>query len=428
MRSFSKLLLLASIACLVATSAFASGFALFEQGAKATGMGGAFAATADDPSAIFYNVAGIAQLRRTEVSTGGTLITFSNSFTGAANDPLTSGQTGKYRDHVFALPATYVVIPFENNVTFGLGIFAPYGLRTNWQDPWAGRFISKDANIKTVSVEPAVAWRSDDGGINVGVGVEYRRSHIILSKNSGITNPFTGKFVDVANAYLSSDWDAAWGYNVGVLFKSADNLWRFGASYRSQMTIDYRGSATFTQISTGNAIVDGAAAKGIPPNQKIATSINYPSTAIFGLATSAVPSWDIEFDVTHTTWSRFKSLDIAFATTPAANLHRPQNWTNTFSYRLGGNRKLTPEWDLRLGAVYDMNPQPQWGVGPLLPDADRRGVSLGVGYHSGPFVVNVTEFVLNFKDRSTNGQNADNFNGVYKTDANLVSIDFGYRF
>jgi len=69
-------------------AAFGSGFGLFEQGAKATAMGGAFVATADDPSAIFYNVAGIAQQRRATVMAGATFINFSNEFTGDPNDPL----------------------------------------------------------------------------------------------------------------------------------------------------------------------------------------------------------------------------------------------------------------------------------------------------------------------------------------------------
>ena len=71
---------------MVACAAFGSGFALFEAGAKAVAMGGAFAATADDPSAIFYNVAGIAQLRRTEFLAGGTMINFANEFNGDPND------------------------------------------------------------------------------------------------------------------------------------------------------------------------------------------------------------------------------------------------------------------------------------------------------------------------------------------------------
>src|SRR5947199_404310 len=127
-------------------------------------MGGAFAATADDPTAIFYNVAGIAQLRRAE------------------------------------------------------------------------------ANVKTLSVEPALAWQTDDGRFAIGGGAEYRRSHIILDRNNAAYNPFSARIADVANAHLNSDWDNSWGWNVGILFKPTP-AWRLGASYRAEMTIDYKGDA-----------------------------------------------------------------------------------------------------------------------------------------------------------------------------------------
>lgn len=417
--------LFSTILCLASSSAFASGFSIFEQGAKATGMGGAFVATADDPSAIFYNVAGIAQQRHTSLLGGGTAINFSNEFTGDPNDQFTSGVTARYRAHTFVPPNAYAIVPIGQNLTFGLGTFAPFGLRTNWEDPYPGRFISKDANIKTVSVEPALAWQTFDGRFAVGAGAEYRRSHIILSRNSGAFNPFTQRFTDVANAYLNSDWDDAWGYNVGVLFKPG--VWRVGASYRSDMTIDYSGTATFTQIPTGNAQFDPVVKAGLPPNQRITTSIPYPSISALGIAYAGCPNWDLEADITRTTWSKFRSLDVTFATTPALNIHRPENWKDTSSYRIGGNRKLG-DWAIRLGALYDENPESTDVVGPLLPDSDRIGVSLGLGYASGPFVFDISDLVLHFKERGTLGRSSDNFNGRYKTDANLISVNVGYKF
>lgn len=431
MRFTKSFLLSTAVALAISPVAFGSGFSIFEQGAKATSMGGAFAATADDPSALFYNVAGIAQQRQLTVLAGGTAINFANEFKGDPNDPFTSGSTAQYRGHTFVPPNAYVVVPIGSNITFGVGTFAGFGLRTNWQDPFIGRFISKDANVKTLSVEPAIAWQTSDGRLAIGVGAEYRRSHITLQRNiplsgSGV-NPFTGRIADVANAYLNSSWDNAWGYTAGVLFKPSPTL-RIGASYRGAVTIDYKGDATFTQISTGNAQLDALVKAGLPPNQNITTSINFPDIAALGIATTAIPNWDLEADITRTGWSRFKSLDIQFATTPAANITRPQNWKNTFSYRVGGNRRVGSNWDVRLGGVYDQNPQPTVGVGPLLPDSDRIGATFGLGYHAGPFIVDVGDMVLHFKKRSTQGISGDNFNGTYKTDANLISFNVGYKF
>src|SRR5260370_1159750 len=383
-------------------------------------MGGAFAATADDPTAIFYNVAGLAQQRHFAFSEGGTIINFANEFTGDPNDPITSGTKAQYRSHTFFPPNGYVIMPIGQNLTFGVGLFTPFGLRTNWQEPYVGRYISRDANVKTLSVEPALAWQTSDGRFALGGGAEYRRSHISLNRNNLAYNPFNQRIADVANAYLTSKWDNAWGWNVGVLFKPNSN-WRIGASYRAEMTIDYKGDAKFTQILTGNPIFDALVAQGLPPNQPITTSINFPGTAIVGLAHTN-GTWDVEGDITRTTWSRFKTLDIAFPQQPALNLTRPQNWKDTYSYRLGTNHRASSNWDVRFGVLYDKNPQPTEGVGPLLPDADRLGATFGVGYHHGTLVLDATEFALHFKRRSTDGINLDAFNGTYRTDANLLTI------
>jgi long-chain fatty acid transport protein len=431
LRSLSRLLIVAmATSLLVSGAAFGAGFALYEQGAKATAMGGAFAATADDPTAIFFNVAGIAQQRQFAINTGGTGITFANEFRGDPKDPFTSGQTGRYVRHVFLPVHAYAVVPIGTNLTAGVGIFTPFGLRTNWEDPWVGRFISRDANLKAIDIEPALAWQTSDGRIAIGAGADYRRSHITLNRNNAPTgsgtNPFNGRIVDVANAFLDSNWDSALGYNVGVLFKPG--TWRFGASYRSHLKIDYKGTAKFTQIPTGNAQLDAIVKAGLPPNQGITTSIDFPATANIGIATTFFPTWTIELDATRTTWSRFKTLNINFDQTPAINLVRPQNWSDSNSYRIGANKAATDKWDVRFGALLDRTPQPTENVGALLPDADRIGLTFGVGYHSGPWIIDATEFVLHFKKRGTRGISTDNFNGTYKTDANLISINLGYKF
>jgi long-chain fatty acid transport protein len=413
---------------LTTAAAFGSGFSIFEQGAKATAMGGAFAATADDPSAIYYNVAGIAQQRSAAFLIGGTAITFGNEFRGDPNDAFSSGSTGFYREHTFVPPNAYLVLPFGSNLTFGVGVFTPYGLRTSWADPWVGRFVSRDANVKTLSVEPALAWQTSDGRLAIGGGAEYRRAHLILNRNIGSVNPFNQRFADVANAYLASGWETHWGWNVGVLFKPSNAL-HIGAAYRTDMTINFKGNATITQIPTGNPQLDAIVATQLPPSQPITTSLPFPSVAVVGVSTGAIRNWDIEADLTHTTWSRFKSLDVVFTQTPSRNISAAQNWKDTWSYRLGGNHPVTPRWDVRLGAVYDKNPQPTAAVSPLLPDADRSGISFGVGYHQGPWVVDITEFALHFNRRSATGQTGPlALNGQYTTDANLVSLNLGYKF
>ncbi|HUO83735.1 MAG TPA: outer membrane protein transport protein [Thermoanaerobaculia bacterium] len=432
-------LILLSVLTTAALPLFGAGFSFFEQGAKATGMAGAFAATADDPSAIFYNVAGIANIRETTAMAGGTIVTFTAEFEsdpfsefpgGDPDNPIPGvGIREFYEDHTFVLPNTYLVVPIGESMSFGLGVFSPFGLRTDWEngERFVGRFISQDASLKVASVQPCFAMRNASGTFAWGIGAEYRRAHVTLERNQLALNPFTGRIVDIAHVRLDSDWDSSWGWNAGILWSPAEN-WRVGLSHRSEMDIDFSGDADFQQIPTGNAQFDAIIGAQLPPDQAISTSIPFPSFTHFGIATDAIEDWTVEFDIIRMDWSVFEQLEVEFAQTPAANLSVEQNWKDVYSYRLGANHPVTDAWDVRLGVLYDENPQPDEAVGPLLPDSDRIGVSFGFGYHRGPWIIDVTEFILHFKDRSTRGRNQDNFNGTYETSANLISVNLGYRF
>ena len=426
MRSL-RLTITLSLACLLATSAFGSGFLIPEQGAKASSMAGAFAATADDPSAIFYNPAGIAQQRRIAAYAGTTLINFTNEFTGDFNSPVTAGEEAKYNRHTFNIPNMYAIVPIGNNITVGVGVFAAFGLRTDWADPFAGRYISKDADLKTTSVNPVIAWQTDDGRFAIGGGVEDRRARVILNANRLALNPFNGRIMDVANTRLASEYGDDIGFNAGILFKVSDRF-RIGASYRSDMDIDLEGEAEITPIPTGNAQFDAVVRSQLPPNQPINTTVPFPSLTTVAVAFSPNENWDLELDIIRTGWDRFKALDVNFETTPSASFVREQNWENSNSYRFGVNHNATEHWDVRFGAVYDENPQPVEAVSPLLPDSDRIGGSIGTGFHSGPFTVDWSLLVLHFKDRDTQGRNPEGFNGLYETDALLWSVNLGYRF
>jgi len=423
-----RLMVLITITCL-ASSAFGAGFSIFEQGAKASGMAGAFAATADDPSALFYNPAGLAQQREMTVLAGATFINFTNEFTGDPNDPLTSGTEGKYDRHTFVPPNAYATIPFGTNLTLGVGAFSAWGLRTDWEDPWVGRFVSRDADLRTLSAEAALAWQTDSGNFAIGGGVEYRRARVFLNQNIALPflNPFTERITDIGNVRLSSDYGDDIGFNVGVLFKPTDRV-RIGLTYRSPMDMDLEGKADFTQISTGNAQLDALVTPTFPVDDEISTTLPFPAIYSAGIAFGVSDKVDVEFDITHMTWSRFKALTVNFKNQTARSFTRPQNWDDSSCYRLGANIEATENWDVRLGLLYDVNPQPTEAVGPLLPDSDRVGATFGFGYHHGPWIADVAAFILHFKDRSTEGRSADFFNGTYQTDATLWSVNFGYRF
>ncbi len=430
MRFTSRLLLLITVTVAATGAAFGSGFMIPEQGAKASSMAGAFAATADDASAMFFNVACIAQLRQAQMTGGADFITFDNQFTGDPNDEFSAGTTGVYKRHLFVVPNGYAVLPIGENLTFGVGLFSAFGLRTNWDDPWIGRFSSRDANLKTVSLQPSLAWRSSNERVMLGAGLEYRRLKITLDSNiplsgSGV-NPFTGRIVDIANAHLTSEWGAALGFTAGGLFQVSEHI-RIGVSYRAPMEVELDGMADFSQISTGNPQLDALVASQLPPDQPIGVDFPFPGIATIGISCTALQNWTFGLDVNQTTWSEFDTLFVEFETTPAASLVRPQNWKDTITYRLGANHRVNETWDVRFGLLLDENPQRVESVTPLLPDADRTGVTFGVGYRRGPWTLDAGLMYIALADRSTEGRSAE-LNGTYETNGTLWFTNFGMKF
>lgn len=425
-----RFITIALITLSIAPLGFAAGFAIFEQGAKATGMGGAFSATADDPSAIFYNVAGIAYQRKAAAMAGGTLIGFRNEFTSEDYEYPGPGTTENYEDHLFTPPNAYFIMPIGENATFGFGVFTPFGLRTHWenQESFSGRFIAQDTNLKVFSAQPSFAWKTSNGKFAVGVGAEYRTSKVTLEKNLASVNPFTLQIADIGHVVLTSDeMNDAWGYNVGFILRPTET-WSFGVNYRAPITIDYKGKADFTQIKTGNAQFDAIVATQLPPDQNIKTAIDFPDMLHIGIATTAIPTWTIEFDAVMTGWSEFQKLVVDFQNASTPDLVNNEQWKDAWSYRLGANKKVNDEWQVQLGVLYDETPQPVWNVGPLLPDSNRVGLSFGVEFTRGNWMLAMSDLYLPFEDRNTLGWNQDHYNGVYETTANLMSMNVGYKF
>ena len=129
--------LIAGVVALAPTLALANGFALFEHGSRAVGMAGAFGAVADDPSAGYFNPAGLAFLDGTQAMAGFFLITESSTFTG--DDPYPgAGYTVDMESQIFYPPHFHLTGHFSDSVSWGLSLTTPFGLGTWWPDDYAG--------------------------------------------------------------------------------------------------------------------------------------------------------------------------------------------------------------------------------------------------------------------------------------------------
>ena len=132
--------------------AFSSGFSVYEHGAKATAMGGAFIAQANDPSAVFYNPAGITALKGTQFGLGITVIMPKFAFTGPA--PSTDNLDAEAM--TFPIPHLYVTHNFNEQWSAGFGMYSLFCLGSEWEEGWVGRELSVIADIKTIFFNPVI--------------------------------------------------------------------------------------------------------------------------------------------------------------------------------------------------------------------------------------------------------------------------------
>ncbi len=407
---------LAIVGFLLASPAFPAGFQVMTQGARATGMGLAFAGVADDPSAIFYNPAGIAFQDHFSTMVGGTFLSRAKGDFAGADPYPGAGSVGSIQKQVFFLPNLYILVPLTADLHFGLGIDAPYGLGLRWNDPniWSGRYISQNAVIKTTDINPVFSYKLFPQ-LSIAAGAVYRFSGLQLERNQAATNPFTGAVVDVAHAKLYSNLTSqgAWGWNVGLMWKPVPSI-GIGASYRSKITVDYTGTITLTPRPTGNPIFDGLVQLQIPfGDHPVQSSIAFPASLNTGIGVDLGSGWLLSGEADWTEWSSFAALNIVFPDHVTPDVNRPTAWTDSWAYRVGIEKKLGDCWAVRVGYYYDNTPQPTRDAGPILADSDRNVYTGGFGYNTPSWGFDVGGAYIVFKDRQVLTESTDNFFGTY---------------
>lgn len=415
----------AALMLLAPTQAYGAAFSIFEQGTKGMGMAGAFTAQADDPSLLFHNAGGLAFVNESQLSTGVTWIHVSGTqFEGLGPFP-GAGVKEEMTDLNVTPIHVYYVRPLAGNWRFGIGLNNSFGLSTEWKNPnsFSGRFISQRAELQTFDLNPTLGVQITPK-LGFGFGIIGRFSSVELERHVPTVNPFTGAVVDIAAVDLKSDFDSGLGWNVGILHK-VGSAFSWGLSYRSNVTVDYGGDARFTQILTGNPQLDAVVAASLPFNRDLGveTSIEFPDTASLGFAVKLTDNLLTEVDVNWTGWSSFDALPLTFTTVPALSDVIPENYDDTYHYRLGFNYKSGSGAEWRFGYAYDETPLPDESVGPLLPDGDRNVFTVGYGTAGGHLDLALMYLKA---DKRTITTNRDLFNGTYDTDAFLFGVTYNW--
>jgi long-chain fatty acid transport protein len=403
--------------------ASANGFRLPDQDAFATARGEAFVATADNPSAIYYNPAGITQIIGNNLRGGLYGIYLDSSFSPPNTAP-NQGHTYDNKDDCAAVPQLfYTYTPEHLPLSFGLGVYAPFGGKSSWPQNTGFRSVALNGALTYVTINPVVALKVLPS-LSLGGGVMVNYANMSLEQ--GLTRfylpPNTNFF-----RFSGDGWSV--GYNLGALWQPHEKV-SIGASFRSSATVTLNGQTHYEQWPQISK----------PVHQDAQTDFQFPLSAVVGISYRPTPKWNIEFDADYTDWSSFGSNTIHQANTSpgiAKNIPLVLDWQASWMYELGVTRYFDNGWHASAGFVFNENSVPNKYYSPLAADMDRYFLSAGAGYKGRHFNFDIayqfgcgpTHTVTSSKPSSipavSTGQTA---NGDYDFISHAVSVSVGWRF
>jgi long-chain fatty acid transport protein len=447
---------MAVLAAMSGTAA-ASGFALIEQ--SASGLGNAYAggaASAEDASTIFFNPAGMSLIKGRQLVLAGHAIgpsaRLSNQGSTTATSPLgapvalTGGNGGNAGDWAL-VPNFYYSADINPQTKFGLGINAPFGLKTEYDAGWVGRYQALKSDLKTININPSIAYRVNDS-VSVGVGVSYQYANAELTKaiDFGTVCSFTALAAACAGAGITpqsaagdgvakiegNDW--SWGYNLGALFQVAADT-RIGVAYRSEIRHELSGNAAYTKPAALPAPLAGAASV---TDTGVKASVTLPDSLSLSIMNQMSPKLALMGDVSWTRWSRFQELRIRFGN-GAADSVTPENWRDTYRISAGATYQYSDAWKSRIGIAFDQTPVTDQFRTPRIPDNDRTWISVGASYKVSPNgLIDFGYAHLFVKDAPINKAETlssslpstltETLRGNYKNSVDILSVQYTHSF
>ncbi|HET8720514.1 MAG TPA: outer membrane protein transport protein [Nitrospira sp.] len=372
------------LGCILPTIASAGAFRIFDQSASATGQAGAFAAQADDPSAIFFNPAGMTQLRGVQTSFGFMFIGGHTAYTSPAG-ATTGGDFGGS----IALPPPFNMYVSANlkdlgfaalgDLTAGIGVVSPFGILYRYPDDGPFSTAVTRQSLPMIDIKPTLAYKLSDQ-LSVGLGADIYTFASFWGSGQSVTkfNSSGGPGLPPAGTRMEvNGGDTAAGFNVSLMytpFRNEDGkpLVNVGFIYRSQATMHLTGNL----LANGGLVADTS------------TTLVLPQVFTGGISVWPIRDrrheWKLELDVDMTGWKSVRNTDVHLSN--GTTIPNPQNWRNSYTTMIGTEYKWLdleslPAWEvaLRGGYWHSQTPIPDSSFLPTVPDADQHAISVGLG-------------------------------------------------
>ncbi|WP_022683608.1 OmpP1/FadL family transporter [Sphingobium bisphenolivorans] len=352
--------------------ASAGGFYLQEQSPKETGRalsGGA--ASADDPSTLFFNPAAMTQLPGVQVSAGGVALLASAGQSNRGSNrsvptlpgatvPITGNSGGNPFASVIYVPSFYATGQVTDRLWLGLGVNAPFGLKLDYDDGFFGRYDSLHTDLKTYHIQPSAAFRLGDR-LAIGGGVDVQYVKVTLTNALPQLSP-SPALADGLASVKGDDWSVGW--NAGIFYTSGDT--NVGLHYRSGIKHDVRGSQTISGL-----LGPIAAANGTVP---AAAPVALPDIVTVSLMHRLTPRLRAMITARWYNWSVFRGISI---TTPGGTSTKELDYRDSYSVSAGGEYDVSPSLTLRAGTMFDRTPTNPQHLTTRVPDGDRSWLSAG---------------------------------------------------
>ena len=431
--SLRQSILLASAATLsvvvMSNPVMASAFQLKED--SAVGLGTAFAgagSSAETPSTVFDNPAGMTKLDGLQIQLGSTLIapqfTFHGTSTNAFGRP-NSGQDGRNGGTLALVPNGYVTYKVTPDLTVGLALTSPFGLATNYGSNFVGRYNADKTDLRTININPAIAYQVTPWlSVGAGISAQYGSAEFSTDINSStIATSLLRRPTSLPDGYFrlkGDDW--AVGYNFGVLIEPTQTT-KIGITYRSRVQHEFSGTAEYvvpSPLSLSNSFRNSGG------NAKVVL----PDTAGVSITQVITPAWTGYADLNWTNWEQFKTLN-AFRDDGTLINSTPQHYRNSFFISAGASYKWNDALTLRAGTAFDQSPVSNTYRTARVPDQDRLWLAIGASYK---VMANLTldagyaHIFVRDSQISETSSTSDKLVGSYKSSIDLFSLGARMKF
>jgi long-chain fatty acid transport protein len=303
--------------------------------------------------------------------------------------PIALGNNGQDAGGFAMLLTGYVALKLSDDVSFGVGLNEPFGLVTEWQRDWLGRFQATRSELRTYGIYPSLGVAVDKNW-SLGGGLSFMKASAKLENAvnflvPGLPAPLVGTSAGEGSATVKGS-DTALGWNAALHFRSDDEATRVGINYRSKHDFALEGDVNFDRPTPSPALAAAlgqtpaqlaAALAAATPNGKIRAELDLPDTLSLSIAHQATPSIDVLADITLTNWSTFKEIRIKrdSGATLASTVY---DWDDTTRYAVGIHYRVNDDFLLRIGVAYDESPiSVQELRTARLPDNNRTWASIG---------------------------------------------------